>query len=753
MRLQSGTFFYMLTRHRGIVVLGLLLVGSAATPSCSCGESTEIAQGTGTATAGSGGTAGTAGAGGSILIGGAGGVGNSGGAGGAGGGVGGVNEECYFVPPPGEFSPELDCAWDGPGPSSLYPLLDDVVMTPVVVNLTDDDADGDVDLDDIPDIVFVSYGLQTNCGTPYCGCCDSCGVLRVLSGGCNQDGTMTEHFSVGADEIEAQGYPAGIWLDNSGHVAAGDLDGDGSVDLVATANRATGTIAFERDGTVKWYQPAYPTNADNWGGLSPAIADLDADGAPEVIMGRTVLNGEDGSLAWTGTAGLGTNGFLGPVNAVADVDRDGMLNVLAGATLYDHDGTELWTYTAALSVGSCQTAGCDGFTATGNFDADDYGEIVLVRGGYIHVLNHDGTVLQHNQVDVQIQIPKIDSTHNEGGPPTVADFDGDGQSEIGVAGADYYIVADLECLAQPVPAQCSDLGIRWKRQNNDDSSRVTGSSVFDFDGDGHAEVIYNDQDYCRIMDGTTGADVLPAVANHSHTRLEMPIVADVDNDGNAEIIFVENANGGTTQGIRIWADATDSWVPTRRIWNQHAYHVTNCDELGGIPVNEEENWLKTTDATASGLMNNFRQNLPDFSVFAAPDLAVTLSINHGYCPSALYLDAEICNLGLLQVGAGLEVTFWDNETEQPLTCSNAPVVTTAPLGPGHCVTVSCILSPPPVTPTVVDARACVDNPGYDCLPDAGAGGGSSVDNGGNNECVEDNNLSEASDEGCDDGPA
>ena len=36
-------------------------------------------------------------------------------------------------------------------------------------------------------------------------------------------------------------------------------------------------------------------------------------------------------------------------------------------------------------------------------------------------------------------------------------------------------------------------GIRWKVANADCSSRVTGSSVFDFDGDGNAEVIYNDE--------------------------------------------------------------------------------------------------------------------------------------------------------------------------------------------------------------------------------------------------------------------
>lgn len=672
-------------------------------------------------------------------------TGTSSGGAGAGGGTGGVNEECIFVPDPGDFTPELDCAWSDPAPGSLYPALNDVVSTPVVINLTDDNSDGMVNTNDIPDIAFISYQLQTGGACPAgvtCGCCNSSGVLRVVSGACAADGTMTEHFTVGATEIAAQGFPAGIWLDNSGGLAAGDIDADGSVDLVATT-RNGGTIAFERDGTVKWHQPSHPLGADHLAGTTPSIADLDADGAPEIIQGRVVLNGADGSLKWAGTAGVGTNGFMGPVTAVGDVDLDGFLNVLAGNTLYDEAGTALWSYAYAIPITTvnCQSSGkpCDGYTATGNFDADDEGEIVIVRAGRIYLINHDGTAMQLNGVDAQIDIPIIDCGKNEGGPPTVADFDGDGEPEIGVAGADYYIVADLECLADPLPADCSDLGIRWKLPNQDCSSRVTGSSVFDFDGDGKAEVVYNDEDLFRILDGTTGA-VLVSLANTSHTRLEMPIVADVDNDGNAEIVFIENASGGTTQGIRVWADATDSWVATRRIWNQHAYHVTHVDEIGGIPMTTTPNWLTPTTATPSGVMNNFRQNLPDFSVFAAPDLYVTLALDKSTCPTSLGLKATVCNQGLLQVGAGVPVTFYDNTTMAEIACTNAPVVTQNPMGPGQCEVVTCLVSPPPIEPATIDARACVDNSGYSCASVRGRGG--------NNECDEDNNASDFLGAGC-----
>jgi hypothetical protein len=652
----------------------------------------------------------------------------------AGGGPGADGGEpgCVFQPT-GQFNPTLECAWNAPPEGSPYPTFDDVVMTPVVVNLTDDNADGVVDLADVPDVAFVSYSLQTgSCPAgATCGCCNSSGVLRVVSGGCT-GGVLAPHFTVGAAEIEADTGVAGVWLDNSGGLAAGDLDGDGSVDLVATL-RNGGTIAFERDGRVKWLQVDHPKGADHLAATQPAIADLDADGAPEVIQGRVVLRGADGSLAWQGTAGVGTNGFMGPVTVAGDVDLDGSLEVLAGGTLYRADGTPAWSfdYPIAITSNNCQASGfpCDGFTATGNFDGDPQGEIVVARAGTIYLLEHDGTPLLLGGAPVQITIPVDDCGKNEGGPPTVADFDGDGEAEIGVAGADYYIVADLECLAAPTPAQCSDPGIRWRVANFDCSSRVTGSSVFDFEGDGRAEVVYADEESFRILDGIDGSVKL-SIPNHSHTRLEMPIVVDVDNDGNAEIVFIENASGGATQGVRIYGDATDSWVPTRRIWNQHSYHVTNVTELGAIPAGEPANWLEATDATLSGVMNNFRQNLPEANTFAAPDLTLELTVDAAACA----LSATVCNAGDIVVGAGVRVRFYDDTTSAEIPCAGGPVATTQPLAPGACETLACEW-PSPAPSGAVDVRACVDNEGIDCAPGA---------SGANNECVEDNNLAEAS---------
>lgn len=58
-------------------------------------------------------------------------------------------------------------------------------------------------------------------------------------------------------------------------------------------------------------------------GHAPALADLDADGRPEVILARHLLNGEDGSLQGEGQGDEGRNWAYAEIgtHAIA-VDQD-----------------------------------------------------------------------------------------------------------------------------------------------------------------------------------------------------------------------------------------------------------------------------------------------------------------------------------------------------------------------------------------------------------------------------------------------
>ena len=93
------------------------------------------------------------------------------------------------------------------------------------------------------------------------------------------------------------------------------------------------------------------------------------------------------------------------------------------------------------------------------------------------------------------------NTHG-GGAPTVGDFNADGVPDVALAGGVGYAVFDGSKLVGNAPNP-----LLWAKQTHDCSSASTGSSIFDFNGDGQAEVIYSDENFFRIYDGKSG-DVL-----------------------------------------------------------------------------------------------------------------------------------------------------------------------------------------------------------------------------------------------------
>ena len=97
---------------------------------------------------------------------------------------------------------------------------------------------------------------------------------------------------------------------------------------------------------------------------------------------------------------------------------------------------------------------------------------------------------------------------------------------------------------------------------------------------------------------------------------------------------------------------------TRRIWNQHTYHVSNVSERGVVPRVESPNWLEPA-------LNNFRQNVQGDGVFNAPDLTVRLDAGTWACPEALSFRIIVRNQGSLAVAAGLAVTLYRGTLAAP----------------------------------------------------------------------------------------
>jgi hypothetical protein len=397
---------------------------------------------------------------------------------------------CEVIPET-SFEPILKYAWTG----------GDVMMPPIVVQLDDDNCDTLIDERDIPEIVFNSFE-----GGDY----NQNGTLRAVS---VVDGQLVEKWS-------AKPVTDNIWGGRG--LAGGNIDGLPGNEIVACTSSQKAR-AYTATGAELWVSEAVGCDM-------PALTDLDGDGAVEVLLEGAVLDGKTGLTELTFDA-AGTSWWHKKALA-ADGDADGQLEIVTASRILEADGT------VVVDTGLGGT-----FPAVADFDLDGKPEVAVVDNlhgtgtHWLHLWRHNPAmpgmfeVLRQNlDLNNGVLVTAYCGAMFEygGGPPTVADFDGDGVPDVGVAGAVGYIVFSGKKLMDPNVAPADT--VLWFTQTQDCSSAFTGSSVFDFDGNGKAEVVYADELYMRIYDGTTG-DVLLQVCNTSGTLHEYPLVADVDNDG------------------------------------------------------------------------------------------------------------------------------------------------------------------------------------------------------------------------------
>jgi len=509
--------------------------------------------------------------------------------------VGSTAKRCEVVPDIGTFEPVLKWEWTG---SDILPDYNQVMSIPIVAPLEDTNGDGKINQFDIPNVIFSTYDCDNNISKG--------GILRAVRG---TDGS--ELWTISDNRVIA-----------TNNIAVADIDHDGIVEIIATQwTGRTGVIVFEHTGEVKWQVfSSYYFYA-----TSIVIADLNGDSTPEIIIGNTVLNATDGSLFWP------EKGYTpgGGMSAVADIDLDGKPEVIVGTSAYSNTGQPLWSFTDFIYA----------FTAIGNFNEDNYPEIVAVSSGKIALFDYRGKIIWG---------PIYISYGGGGvGNPTIADMNGDGIPEIGVVGRYKYVVF-----------QGKDGSELWTSYDIRDSSGYNSSSAFDFDGDGQAELIHAGNYHLQIIQGKDGS-ILAKIPNTSGTAYEYPVIVDVDNDNHADIVVASNSNfqSGSCNpqmevGIRVYQDKNNNWPNTRKIWNQHSYHITNINDDGTVPAVEPNSWE---------VHNTYRAQpvLSGGSTTGIPDLTIgrLLIIDNGV-NQPVTLQVRIGNAGLAPSTANLPLTFY-----------------------------------------------------------------------------------------------
>ena len=312
----------------------------------------------------------------------------------------------------------------------------------------------------------------------------------------------------------------------------------------------------------------------------------------------------------------------------------------------------------------------ESYMAIANLDGDPFPEIIAATDDNTAgspfqsawIFEHDGR-LKAGPIHLFQSVPN--QLVFRPGPPTIADFDGDGGPEIAIP-------VLRRPIGNPSPSNHRQYLLNvYKFRNNtfepqwqkdfiagggDDSPPPV--TAFDFDGDGAQELVYLDSQKLYLLNGKTGATLFEMGVERTNEQADQryPAIADVDNDGIAEIIvptlLAYRANAPARKGVLVLGDTRGNWRSARRVWNEWIYRITNVNENGHIPATPKPSWQGS---------NSFRAQSATDGVdrLAAPDLSVSkVTINAQNCPASAGITARVGNGGSLHAGAGIAVNFY-----------------------------------------------------------------------------------------------
>lgn len=494
------------------------------------------------------------------------------------------NADCFYIPPCGQIS--LGVQWVSPAETGTYSVL----------------VAGDMDKDGIPDVV------TTHVEQPD---------LYIIDGA---TGAVKVHVVAPTD------FAGGT------APAIADLDHDGFGEIVIVGNDRL-LRCYEHDGTLKYVSSIQVGYNGRYRFAVPNIADFDHDGWAEINIGNQVFNGQTGALLAEGGPNVSAGEHPARVISGFSFASTVAIDALPDSFCPDCDGLEIVAGNQVLSVNlvtgvvapvvSAPAPFTDGFTSVADFDRDgDLDAIVQGRKGNFNTVYcwdlKTGAVIRQFQL--------LNNYFEGASRVNIADLNGDGKLEIS-----FVSYPRLYALK-------NDFSIMWLHSTNDASS-ITCSSVFDFCGDGSADVIYRGQTKLEILNGATGA-VSWSDNCLSATHIENPLVLDVDADGQTEIVIECGSNGVDNFGNVVAYEAIGTpGIASRRVWNQHGYFNTNINDDLSVPRYQQNPNIVGDSLKMNTFMNQYFN-----PTFPSPDGSLTLQ-QLTCVGDSLEITVQLCNKG------------------------------------------------------------------------------------------------------------
>ncbi len=317
--------------------------------------------------------------------------------------------------------------------------------------------------------------------------------------------------------------PANCTLHSLTEPAIGDVDGDGSREIVAAS---TERVVFALDSDSG--EEEFRVNLSSFGYARPTVADVTGDSTPEIVVsdiaGQVSVVRGDGSVVWRRALDAGV--YHAP--AVADVDDDGAREVVVGASnrtvaLDARTGEMLWSVPVGAEHFETEQADDDPALEVVTTDLGTVRALDGADGRVEWTTNLSGTPVVRTVADGDVCESRRDSQANRN---TQCSGDGDGQAEAYVGFSENRVAA--------LDARTGE--VEWTTQLSADSRlNAPGPVLGDVDGDGTRELAVAAHDgVVSVLDPATGEQLA------TYDR-DVPIwthltLADLDADGDSEIL-------------------------------------------------------------------------------------------------------------------------------------------------------------------------------------------------------------------------
>jgi hypothetical protein len=403
-------------------------------------------------------------------------------------------------------------------------------------------------------------------------------------------------------------------------IGVADLNGDGKADVVvsnlagptSSGNGMLGLLLGNGDGTFK---PVRTFGSGGYGATAVAIADVNGDGIPDVLVANTCASSSDCTNGTVSVLlGKGNGAFQSPVTyrsggqvavsiAVADVNGDGKLDLLVANQSGEDNGDGLVAVLFGRGDGTFQApvtydAG-DSVTsslAVADFNGDGKADLVVANSGHATVTvllgNGDGTFQGAVVYGAGGDIPAA---------VAVADLNGDGKRDIVVA--NWY---------------SGTLAVLLGNGNGTFQAAVPYSSggsspgslaIVDINGDGKLDLVASNcgssqngygcgetNGVVSVLLGNGDGTFQPAVAFSSGAFNDISVaVADMNGDGKPDLL-VGNQGGGKNNdsSVGVLLNNTEAFSTTTlasglnpSLAGQAVTFTANVSSIVGIPPNGE----------------------------------------------------------------------------------------------------------------------------------------------------------------------